>query len=330
MMSEVSFCDPFMLRSVRFTDPNRLKNMQSTEFSTLSTLAPTVTPIIMHLEHTGGSTLRKIVENQYTDDQIYYLFYNKSKTPVDDLMAMSEAQRERYRVFLGHLFYGLHRWVPGESAYLTWMRDPIERIVSGYYYQFRKPQRRHHQAYVSGAMTWARHLNMRWRSAAQVGRVVGGDDDLIRRFNTQTLSENAVETALNHLENDFVMVGVTERYDEMLLLMKQLLGWQNPVTYVRVNVSVNRPRYSDLSAEDKKLIEAAAEIEYPVYEYAKKRFERDLSRYAGDLEKDLAEFKRQNAEYNARFQARKQRIEQFKRPFRRVKRWMQSRIKTRV
>lgn len=301
--------------------------MQATEKSTTPTLEANVTPIIMHLEHTGGSTLRQIVENQYPADQIYYLFYNKSKTPVDDLMAMSEAERGRYRVFLGHLFYGLHRWVPGESTYLTWMRDPIERIVSGYNYQFRKTKRRHHAAYVSGAMTWARHLETRWRSAAQVGRVAGGDDDLIRRFNTQTLPENAVETALEHLENDFAMVGVTERYDEMLLLMKQLLGWQNPMSYVRVNVSVNRPRFSDLSADDKKLIEAAAEIEYPVYEYAKKRFERDLSRYVGDLEKDLAEFKRQNAEYNTHVQARQQRIEQIKRPFRQIKRWVEGQRK---
>lgn len=316
-----------------FTNPlyqPRAMSVTETSATSVITLPATVTPIIMHLEHTGGSTLRKIVENQYTDDQIYYVFYNKSRTPVDDLMAMPETQRGNYRVFLGHLFYGLHRWVPGESTYLTWMRDPIERIVSGYNYQFRKPQRKHHQAYVSGEMTWERHLDARWRSAAQVGRVAGGDDTLIRKFNTQVLPENVVETALHHLETDFTMVGVTERYDEMLLLMKQLLGWQNPLTYVRINVTVNRPRFSDLSADDKKRIEQAAEIEYPVYEYAKKRFERDLSRYVGDLEKDLEEFKRVNKEFNARFQARQQRIEQLKRPLRHVKRWMQSRIKTRV
>lgn len=301
--------------------------MQSTESIITPTLSPSVTPIIMHLEHTGGSTLRGIVEKQYPADQIYHLFYNKSKTPVDDLMAMSEAERARYRVYLGHLFYGLHRWVPGESTYLTWMRDPIERIVSSYNYLSRKSRLKRHKAYVSGAMTWARHLDMRWHSIGQVGRVVGGDDDLIRKFNTQTLPENAMETALHQLENDFTMVGVTERYDEMLLLMRQLLGWSQPLTYVRVNVSVNRPRFADLPAEDKKLIEGAAEIEYPLYEYAKKRFERDLSRYVGDLEKDLAEFKQLNAEYNARVQARQQRIEQIKRPLRQIKRWIEGQRK---
>lgn len=285
----------------------------------------TATPIIMHLEHTGGTTMREVVKRQYGDG-LYMIFYDDPKS-ARKLMESPESARVRYRAYLGHLFYGLHRWVPGESTYLTWLRDPIERIVSGYYFFYRKPRKPNYARYNAGEVSWEEHLGLPWRSIAQAGRIAGGDDDLVARYRMNALPPNATETALANLERDFALVGLTERYDETLLLMAQRLGWTQPLVYVRLNVGKNRPRFADLSAPDRVLIERAAEVESPLYEYARARFESELARYEGDIERDLAEFRQANAQYNERLQARQRVVNQVKAPFRRAKRWAQSRVR---
>lgn len=285
-------------------------------------------PIIMHLAHTGGTTMQQIIERQYRHEDIYYI-YTKYDDPVNRLMHMTEPERSRYALVIGHLRYGLHRWIPGQSTYITWVRNPIERILSSYYYNTRKPNLKNHRAYSDGRITWERHLRQHWHSIAQIAPIIGGDDNVLlaRVMEDVNLPENAVEQAITHLERDFLLVGLTEQYDEMLLLMRQHLGWQQPIFYVRQNVGMNRPQFADLAPEDKKRIEKAAELEFPLYQYACQRFAKELDRYEGDFEKDLAEFKRLNKEYSVRFLAHQQRIERVKRSLRRIKRWVKGQYK---
>jgi hypothetical protein len=278
---------------------------------------------MIHMEHTGGTTLREVLRRQY-GERLYVLFIDDHDA-MRQFMAMDEAGRARYAAFTGHFMYGLHRWVSRPSTYMTWLRDPVERILSGYYYFFHKPLKRRHQAYVSGKVTWERHLRRTWVYSAQVGRIVGGDDAMLTQFQMKTLPENATETALANLQRDFSLVGLTERYDEMLLLMAQQLGWTKPPYYVRQNVGQNRPRFADLPADDRALIEAAAEVEAPLYEYARRRFERDVARYQGDIERDLTAFRQANADYSARALAHQARVNRLKAPFRHAKRWLRAR-----
>lgn len=283
--------------------------------------AGTRVPIIMHIGHTGGTTMHQVVERQYRRADLYYL-YTQYDDPMARLMQMSEAERAAYRVYMGHLMYGLHRWVPGESAYFTWMRHPVERILSSYFYFMRKPNLKNYRAYTEGRVSWERHLRRRWHSIAQIARVVGGDDAVLLANTVDDVPENATEVAIGHLERDFALVGLTERYDEMLLLMRQRLGWTAPITYVRQNVGQNRPRFGDLSEADQRLVARAAEVEMPLYEYAGRRFARDLEEYQGDIERDLAEFRQANAAYSQR-QARVERLrEPLKARLRQIGRWV--------
>lgn len=288
----------------------------------LTPLAPNVTPIIMHIEHTGGTTLQRIIERQYRPEETY-LNYKPRLKPTPIFMAKSEAERRRYKLIFGHLYYGIHRYVPGESRYLTILRHPVDRMISSYTYNARKETVPKHHLYKNNTITWAQHFDRRQDWMRQIGRIVGGDDSILENWFRKTIPENALEIALEHLENDFAMVGLQDRYDESLLMMRYVLNWKKPIVYVRQNVTTKRVTLNDLAAEDRALIEKLAEVEMPLYEYAKKRFAAQIEAYPGDIERDLAQFRKDNASYAVTMQ----RINRIKAPARALKRAIRRMIK---
>lgn len=280
----------------------------------LAPLSSGVTPIFMHIEHTGGSTLNQVIARQYAPYERFE-FYHLGQGVVTKFMALPEEERRRFKLIYGHLYYGIHRHVPGASRYLTVMRHPVDRIIASYTFLLRKSNNRRHDIYKTDGVSWQDHLAKRRDEIRQISRIVGGDDELLRKRRIQALPENALETAIAHLENDFAMIGLQDRYDESLLMMRHVLNWQKPVAYIRKNVTSKRITLADLPPEDRALIEKAAEIEMPLYEYAVKRFEAQVAAYPGDLERDLAQLRKDNERYASGVES----VERLKAPFRALK-----------
>lgn len=280
----------------------------------LAPLSSGVTPIFMHIEHTGGSTLNQVIARQYAPYERFE-FYHLGQGVVTKFMALPEEERRRFKLIYGHLYYGIHRHVPGASRYLTVMRHPVDRIIASYTFLLRKSNNRRHDIYKTDGVSWQDHLAKRRDEIRQISRIVGGDDELLQKRRIQALPENALETAIAHLENDFAMIGLQDRYDESLLMMRHVLNWQKPVAYIRKNVTSKRITLADLPPEDRALIEKAAEIEMPLYEYAVKRFEAQVAAYPGDLERDLAQLRKDNGRYASGVES----VERLKAPFRALK-----------
>lgn len=111
------------------------------------------------------------------------------------------------------------------------------------------------------------------------------------------LPPNALEQAIAHIEADFPIVGILERYDESLLLMKRYFRWARGV-YARKNENLGHPRYQDLPAHQQQLLQRVCEPEMALYEYAKARLERQLSEQGDDFWRELAALKRANHRFN--------------------------------
>src|SRR5438132_5483132 len=99
--------------------------------------------IYLHLPKCGGTTLSRIIEWEYppmrifSDDPSFFRwsFYKLCQWPRERLARM--------RVFKGHMPFGLHRRLPQPATYITVLRDPVERVISEYY--FAKHYRLHPQ-----------------------------------------------------------------------------------------------------------------------------------------------------------------------------------------
>lgn len=88
----------------------------------------------IHIPKTGGTSLTQAIRAKYprlltlsTPEQFGAFRANPSLASVDAIA--------------GHSIFGIHRHVSTQIEYMTVLRDPIDRIVSDYYYAKRTPQR---------------------------------------------------------------------------------------------------------------------------------------------------------------------------------------------
>jgi hypothetical protein len=249
--------------------------------------------IFLHIPKTGGQTFHNIIDREYRgqyafDTQIGVLTADKVLAMEQSLHDLTLQELSQYRLLKGHMRFGLHEGLPLKYRYLTLMRHPIERAISHYYYIKSIP---HHPF---NAVIQKENLSLesflQWRSPmvsnGQTRLIAGVDLDLPEEeCNRQTL-----ERAKRNIENHFVLVGLTDRFDEALLLMQRLIGWRTHY-YVRKNVTVQRVRRKDLSPSALRHAEAANELDGELYEFARERFEATVQQMGSSFTRDLDRFR---------------------------------------
>ncbi len=246
------------------------------------------TLIFLHIPKTGGSTLNKILRSQYSRSETVTLHAPK----VEEFRALSAARRGRYRLIQGHLYFGLHRFIPRASTYITFLRQPVERVLSFYYYARSTPD---HYLYPLLA---AERLDLKTLLARELTvelcndqtRAIAGDEWADQQ---RVVTRTALERAQANLRSHFRIVGLQEQFDASLLLLRRAFGWSLPF-YLKENVTKEKPTDKSLDAETRRLVEDANSLDLELYEYARGLFE-EQCRAAGDsFDADLCHFRQLN------------------------------------
>src|SRR5206468_2951310 len=90
-------------------------------------------------------------------------------------------------------------------------------------------------------------------------------------------SPELLEEAKRNVSEHFALVGLTERFDESLLLAKEILGWTRPLPYARRNVTARRPRAEELPAGTVEVIQAHNELDAELYRFARERLDSEVA-----------------------------------------------------
>jgi hypothetical protein len=251
--------------------------------------------IFLHIPKTAGSTLRKIIGEQYRENEILKCYYHKQglslEKALDDVKALPEERANQIKIILGHLGFGVHERLPWPCSYMTILRDPVDRVVSGYYHILRDDCHQY-QGLVRN-MTLKEYVssNQLRSEAARINAVNALDN-----FQTRLLSGAVVRAELSrvtadygecsiemlqlakaNLRNHFVAVGISERFDESLKLFGKVLGWPS-IYYVKANVGWNRNRKEEISSDTLRCIEKYNELDIELYRYARQMFEEAIDR----------------------------------------------------
>jgi hypothetical protein len=230
--------------------------------------------IFMHIPKTAGFTLQKIIERQYPPQSLYTLESQRELELIAELKNMSQARRAEIRMLQGHLNMSqkLHEFLPGPATYCTMLRDPVERVISHYYF-VRDTPGHYLQDFATEKslkeLLESRQVLMLNDTHVRLLSGVWGD------LGFGECTQETLETAKRNLREHFSVVGLTERFDETLLLLKSVYGWQN-VYYTRKNVTPNRPARDELPPDDLEAIIEANPLDVQLYQYATTLFEEQL------------------------------------------------------
>jgi hypothetical protein len=233
-------------------------------------LAPHTTLIFLHVPKTGGQTLDKILRRIYGKEGVYHAHGNPPDAAIDGYRALPDKEKRSYRVISGHVALDMHEAVPDAWTYVALVREPIRRVVSTYHYIRRHDTHPLHAALTRPGMTLEK-------------AVESGIDIMMNNGQTRALTykldppygsndRTMLDAALHAIDTQFSVVGLTEQFDETLILLRKLFAWPM-VYYSRRNVAPGQQTNGEFPKSTLDVIRAHNQLDIELYAHVKKRFE---------------------------------------------------------
>ena len=265
----------------------------------LDPIADDATVIFLHVGKTAGATMRRALRREYHNAEVMEL---KAPTvaagrlrrdgAIAHFAALPESERARLRLIMGHMAFGLHEVVPRPSTYVTLLREPVALIASQYHHVRRHEGHILHEAaqeYPDLASYVRSGISLEMDNSQT--RAFAGDSTTPFGGCTRAM----LDRAKANLVESFAVVGLTERFDESLVLMERAFGWTK-LRYVTVNVDPGRSRRAPLSEEDLALARTQNALDLELYAWGSERFAATLAGWPG-FDEALAAFRRRNERY---------------------------------
>jgi len=199
------------------------------------------------------------------------------------LRKTAEEQAQVRLIHGAHIVFGLHEFLSRPLSYFTLLRAPVNRVISHYYYS---PYAQHERLPLDDPGV-LEHLATHVEANLQT-RLLAGPQDPEAPLSPEEMLRRARENL-----RACAVVGLTERFDETLLLLKREYGWPMPY-YESRNVNKNRPRREAAPAHLLRRIEADNQSDLALYALALELFDAQVRRYGPTFQRDLARFRAQN------------------------------------
>jgi hypothetical protein len=252
----------------------------------------------LHIQKTAGTTVRHLLESRYAPEEICPAYQPRA------LFNRPPQAFAHYRLFRGHLGYvpmlRLHR----PFTVITFMRNPIDVVVSMYYHMRNHPKAAvgevvtrenldldgflHHdlcRSWVTNPQTYQlTYLDQYWTMDRVASFTVNSPNEWVLARQHEGVqefcarpSEEMATLAMKRLD-EMSFVGIYERLNDSLTKMCDTLSWPRFDAIPRMNPSPDRITTKQLSASTRREIERLTEVDQTVYAHACQLFEERILR----------------------------------------------------
>lgn len=247
--------------------------------------------IFLHIPKTAGSTFKQILRNEYPENKRFEIVVRDKALMTDEFLQLPSDKKESLDLLYGHMEFGLHQKFQKEVKYITFLRDPVSRVISNYYYLLRTPYHPYYDTVIKNKLSLKDYIEQDINPSLNNGYIkfLSGQNEV---------TENAYQQVIENLENHFAVIGITEQFDESILIMKEVLKWKSTPLYFRQNVSKNKKSGKEDYNELKDLILSKNSFDARLYNFAVEKFNQQKTDIS---EQSISQFRRKNSFYSNRW-----------------------------
>ncbi|WP_063860270.1 MULTISPECIES: sulfotransferase family 2 domain-containing protein [unclassified Paenibacillus] len=231
--------------------------------------------IFMHIPKTGGTTLNKIFGEQFNINEIFD--HDTYQGKIMKCGQLNQEVQKQIKAVAGHYLYGIHQYFPKHFQYFTMLRDPVDRVISLYYFL---------QTYPGFERVRSMMLEEFVMKEAEA-------------YNFQTVMTSGIPhhpdlKKAKEILKTFTVVGTTEMFNETLFLLKKEYGWEN-IHYTKQNITKKRLSKEEVPAPVINLIKKYNELDLELYDYAKQLLAQKLSSLTAKEKMELQKYKQEQS-----------------------------------
>lgn len=257
--------------------------------------------VFTHIPKTAGTTFKRLLERQFRASQMPKIGPDYQAS-VDQIKSLSTQDKDRVRCLSGHLPFGIHQYFPKKTLhYVGFVRDPIDRAVSEYFFFSRQPQLMPLLGLDAGTTMSPQEF---WEHQSSIGmmdfqaRVLSGYDNMVESVMPpyKPMPVENADSIIRGIVDSFAMLGTVEQFDESLVLMKQKFGWRN-ICYIRRNVTPVSQKKLQLRKEVSEQISSLNPIDCKLYAHIREMIDAKIAEQGESFTREFRRFRFYNRWY---------------------------------
>ena len=276
--------------------PNILRNtLKQRKSTTITKDIVKDDPVLLylHIPKAGGTTVGEFIYNQcqngtdhdeglikngvfFTQDGFFKKTANHSQEQFYQAL-----QRDDLRAVMGHFSFGIHNYIKRAYKYVTVLREPVSRVISLYHYL--KLENSMSFEDFAGSSIYREVEN------DQTRRIAGLKDD------TGKCTHQHLDIAIQNLDQHFAVAGLTERMDEVLVLLQRKFNWNRSFASYPKNVNPSIKKTDTPSTVALDTILERNQLDSLLYKHVARMMDTMIAGYGPDFYRSLADQKKLNA-----------------------------------
>lgn len=269
------------------------------------------TLIFLHIPKAAGTTLNKIIDRQFKGNAIFannkvvrselgddwkkHDPIHREEIAKKHLQSLSSEEKKSIKLLRGHMEFGWHSYFENSCTYITFLRNPIERVISQYYYIKRLKGHKLEQIISDENLSLSDFVERGLSVVTDNGmtRKIAGLSDNV---GFQQYDRGLLDVAKQNIEKHFKFVGISEHFDESLMILGDVLGWKN-LHYYNRNVTVNRTKALTIEQSEIDKVKKHVDLDLELYDFALKSFNSTYALKQDEYNRKLKKFQNLNATY---------------------------------
>lgn len=225
----------------------------------------------IHIPRTGGTSLKDVLSSIYKNG---FVWMQQAHSAQETYEKLKGRDWNSIQCIHGHIGYGLHNFIPNDITcqYITFLRDPRERILSLYNFIFREETYNVYKwdKYCNwnkdiDFATWLKDKKLSMQDNQMV-RFFSGRERLNIKTITRSVGYEDYALAIIHLDK-FFFIGLTEHFDKCLSRLSSILNWGKTPKAQKIYSYPNRKHFNDLTKSEKDLIENTQYYDLLLYKH---------------------------------------------------------------